>query len=164
MPGPNQILRTEGRAVPLGIKEARNGNQSDDGKKSSRALVAAWLCCARSPRASAGATRQTAVRIDPAKGGLGWLTRPYQPAPRAARQPCQHVAARLADPRWQSLSLGADVVALALENNIDIEVQRYGPLLAREVLRRAEGGGLLRNPGQGIAAGTDQRQPQPELP
>jgi len=34
-----------------------------------------------------------------------------------------------------------DVVALVLENNIDIEVQRYGPLLAREVLRRAQGGG-----------------------
>ena len=31
-----------------------------------------------------------------------------------------------------------DVVALALENNIDIAIQRYGPLLAREVLRRAE--------------------------
>ena len=33
--------------------------------------------------------------------------------------------------------------ALALENNIDIEVQRYAPLLAREVLHRAEGGGAL---------------------
>ena len=52
-----------------------------------------------------------------------------------------------------------DVIALALENNIDIEVQRYGPLLAREVLRRAEGGGLLRNVGQGVVAGPDQRQP-----
>jgi outer membrane protein TolC len=46
-----------------------------------------------------------------------------------------------------------DVVALVLENNIDIEVQRYGPLLAREVLRRAQGGGLLRSVGQGVAAG-----------
>ena len=45
------------------------------------------------------------------------------------------------------------MIALALENNIDIEVQRYGPLLAREVLRRAEGGGLLRNVGQGVVAG-----------
>src|SRR5665213_3192664 len=31
--------------------------------------------------------------------------------------------------------------------------QRYAPLLAREVLRRVQGGGLLRNPGQGVAAG-----------
>jgi len=44
-------------------------------------------------------------------------------------------------------------VALALENNIDIEVQRYGPLLAREVLRRAQGGGALRSVGSGVAAG-----------
>ena len=46
-----------------------------------------------------------------------------------------------------------DVVALALENNIDIEVQRYGPLLQREVLRRANAGGLLRNVGVGVTPG-----------
>jgi outer membrane protein TolC len=37
-----------------------------------------------------------------------------------------------------------DVIALTLENNLDIAVQRYGPYMAREALRRAEGGGLLR--------------------
>ncbi len=37
-----------------------------------------------------------------------------------------------------------DVIALVLENNLDIAVQRYGPYLAREVLRRTEGGGILR--------------------
>ncbi len=37
-----------------------------------------------------------------------------------------------------------DVIALALENNLDIAMQRYGPFLARESLRRAEGGGILR--------------------
>ncbi len=46
-----------------------------------------------------------------------------------------------------------DVVALAIENNIDVEVQRYGPLLAQEVLKRALSGGALRNVGAGIAAG-----------
>ena len=46
-----------------------------------------------------------------------------------------------------------DVIALALENNVDIAVQRYGPYLAREVLRRAEGGGSLRDIGQPIAPG-----------
>ena len=45
------------------------------------------------------------------------------------------------------------MVALAIENNIDIEVQRYGPLLAREVLRRAQGGGALRSVGLGVAPG-----------
>ena len=37
-----------------------------------------------------------------------------------------------------------DTIALALENNLDIAVQRYSPFMAREALRRAEGGGLLR--------------------
>src|SRR5579864_7883729 len=46
-----------------------------------------------------------------------------------------------------------DVVALAIENNIDVEVQRYGPLLAKEVLRRAKGGGALRSVGLGVAPG-----------
>lgn len=48
-----------------------------------------------------------------------------------------------------------DVVALAIENNIDVEVQRYGPLLAKQVLRRAEGGGALRSVGLGVAAGPE---------
>ena len=46
-----------------------------------------------------------------------------------------------------------DVIALALENNIDIAVQRYGPYLAREVLRRTEGGGPLRSVGLAIVPG-----------
>ena len=37
-----------------------------------------------------------------------------------------------------------DVIALALENNLDIALQRYGPFLAREALRRTEAGNLLR--------------------
>ena len=46
-----------------------------------------------------------------------------------------------------------DVIALALENNVDIAVQRYGPFLAREVLRRTQGGGALRDISQPIAPG-----------
>lgn len=38
-----------------------------------------------------------------------------------------------------------DVIALTLENNLDIAIQRYGPVMAQEVLRRADGGGLLRS-------------------
>src|ERR1039458_10377351 len=48
-----------------------------------------------------------------------------------------------------------DVIALALENNLDIAVERYGPYLSREVLRRAESGGLLRGTGgPGVAGPT----------
>ncbi len=46
-----------------------------------------------------------------------------------------------------------DVIALALENNLDIAVQRYGPYLSREVLRRAESGGLLRGTDVPVVAG-----------
>lgn len=46
-----------------------------------------------------------------------------------------------------------DVIALALENNLDIAVQRYGPYLAREVLLRAQGGAPLRSVGIPIQAG-----------
>lgn len=38
-----------------------------------------------------------------------------------------------------------DVIALALENNLDIAIQRYGPFLSREVLKRTEVGNLLRD-------------------
>jgi outer membrane protein len=38
-----------------------------------------------------------------------------------------------------------DIIALTLENNLDIAIQRYGPYMAQEVLRRASGGGLLRS-------------------
>jgi outer membrane protein len=55
-------------------------------------------------------------------------------------------------PRLESLVRGGnlylsvqDVIALVLENNLDIAVQRYGPPLAKEVQRRAEGGGFLRS-------------------
>jgi outer membrane protein len=46
-----------------------------------------------------------------------------------------------------------DVIALALENNLDIAVQRYGPYLSREVLQRAQAGGLLRGTDVPVAAG-----------
>jgi outer membrane protein len=46
-----------------------------------------------------------------------------------------------------------DVIALTLENNLDIAVQRYAPYLAKEGLRRTESGAPLRNVGQPIAAG-----------
>jgi outer membrane protein len=38
----------------------------------------------------------------------------------------------------------ADAIALALENSLDIEVERYLPRIAQTDIQRAEGGGLLR--------------------
>jgi outer membrane protein len=110
-------------------------------------ILAAILCATL-------ANAQTAIRIDEAQPSrFSWLTRPYQarsvPPVNLGNTP------RIGDLVGNgNLYLTArDVVALALENNIDIEVQRYGPLLAREVLRRAQGGGALRSVGSAVASG-----------
>ena len=74
--------------------------------------------------ASTGAA-ETAVRIDPTTGGMGWLTHPYQP--RAVPPINLSNSSRL-DSLVRACNLyvsAQDVVALAIENNIDVEVQRY---------------------------------------
>src|ERR1700746_2963597 len=103
---------------------------------------------------AADASAQSEITVQPpTQHHWGWLTRPYQarrvPEIRLTNSP------RLNDLiRAGTLYLTApDVVALAIENNIDVEVQRYGPLLNQEVLRRAEGGGALRSVGASVAAG-----------
>ncbi len=44
-----------------------------------------------------------------------------------------------------------DAIALAIENNLDLEVDRYGPLLANSALKRAEAGGPYRGVPSGAA-------------
>ena len=46
-----------------------------------------------------------------------------------------------------------DAVALALENNLDISISRYGPIEAQTDLLRAQGGGALRGVNQTVTAG-----------
>src|ERR1700681_414452 len=78
---------------------------------------------------------------------VGRLLRPFHIQPRTVAPP------RLANTqRLESLVRGGnlylsvqDVIALVLENNLDIAIQRYGPFLYNEVLRRAQGGGPLRS-------------------
>ena len=118
------------------------------------ALLCATLIRAQD-NANVGATGlPPEIRIDAApQSHFSWLTRPYQArsVPPISLANTSRIGALV---RNGNLYLtAADVVALALENNIDIEVQRYGPLLAREVLRRAQGGGALRSVGSGVAAG-----------
>lgn len=84
---------------------------------------------------------------------LDWFTRPYR-ARTVAPVRLANSSRAEALMRAGNLYLSAqDVVALTIENNIDIEIQRYGPLLAQEVFRRAKAGGALRSVGLGIAAG-----------
>src|SRR5271154_4952458 len=99
------------------------------------------------------ASAQSEISVEPATGGLGWLTHPYQarnvPPIRLTNSPRMEALLRAGN-----LYLTAqDVVALAIENNIDVEVQRYGPLLAKEVFRRTQGGGAIRSVGLGVAQG-----------
>jgi outer membrane protein TolC len=104
--------------------------------------------------AATPAAAQSSIRIEEAPATkFNWLVKNYRPrsVPPINLANTSRIDSLV---RAGNLYLTAqDVVALVLENNIDIEVQRYGPLLAREVLRRAQGGGLLRSVGQGVAAG-----------
>lgn len=99
------------------------------------------------------AAAQNEIRIDAPQGRVGWLLHPYEaryvPPINLSNTPRLESLIRAGN-----LYLSAqDVIALAIENNIDIEIQRYGPLLAKEELRRAESGGALRAGGLGVAPG-----------
>jgi outer membrane protein len=77
------------------------------------------------------------------------LEKRYVPPPKLTNSPRLEMLARSGN-LYLSVQ---DVIALVLENNLDIAVQRYSPFLAREVLRRAEGGSLLRSVDTAIASG-----------
>jgi outer membrane protein TolC len=105
----------------------------------------------------AGFAQSTEVSIQtpPPPKYVGRFVKPFHLEKRVV------AAAKLSNsPRLEQLVRGGnlylsvqDVIALALENNLDIAVQRYSPFLAREVLRRAEGGGFLRQVDTPVAAG-----------
>src|ERR1700694_4577073 len=98
---------------------------------------------------------EVSIQSPPPPKYIGPILKPFHLEKRVV------AAARLKNlPRLESLVRGGnlylsvqDVIALALENNLDIAVQRYSPFLAREVLRRAEGGGALRNVDTPVAPG-----------
>jgi len=99
------------------------------------------------------ASAQSTIRVEPPEGGLGWLTRPYR-APTVPDINLNNSERLERLIRGGNLYLSAqDVIALALENNLDIEIQRYGPLLTKEVTKRAQAGGALRSVGVGVIAG-----------
>src|SRR5947209_1231281 len=116
-----------------------------------RKAVSCWCACLL---LSISAQAQSEIRIErPSGSGLGMLTRPYRPAyvPPVNLNNSPRLQALV---RAGNLYLSAqDVVALAIENNIDIEVQRYTPLLALQVLKRAQAGGALRSVGLSVAPG-----------
>jgi outer membrane protein len=89
---------------------------------------------------------------NPVAKKLDWFTRPYRARSVAPIRLANSSRLETLMRAGNLYLTSQDVVALAIENNIDIEIQRYGPLLAREILRRAQAGGALRSAGLGIAA------------
>ena len=103
------------------------------------------------PHAGAGAPPQTVVTE---RGGVvGRVTRPY----RAIQEPANNLtnstrieALLRAGNLYLSLQ---DAIALALENNLDIAIQRYGPQLADASLQLAQAGGFARGVSTSVTAG-----------
>lgn len=89
---------------------------------------------------------EVSIETPPLPRFIGPLVRPFHIQARRVSP------AKLEDsPRLESLVQAGnlyltsqDVIALALENNLDIAIQRYGAYLAREVKRRADSGNILR--------------------
>lgn len=100
-------------------------------------------------------TPEARIENPPPPRYVGGLLKPFHlerrivPPPKLANTPRLEMLVRSGN-LYLSVQ---DVIALVLENNLDIAVQRYSPLLAREVLRRAEGGSLLRSVDTPIIAG-----------
>lgn len=115
--------------------------------------LSAFMTCpagfAQAPDTSSGASLKTSIADVPDKPNVavakgGFLTRPYR-RPEIAPINMQN------SPRLEGMIRAGkiylsleDAIALALENNIDIEVARYGPQIAQADYLRAKAGGLLR--------------------
>jgi len=105
------------------------------------------------PKVSSIEVGPAPVHLNPAAQKLDWFTRPYRPR---TVEPVRLANSGRLDNLVRAGNLyvtAQDIVALAIENNIDIEIQRYTPILAREILRRAQAGGALRSAGLPVAAG-----------
>ena len=86
-------------------------------------------------------------------GAVNWLTKNYRGrdvAPIRLNNSGRLESLIRAGNLYLSLK---DAVALAIENNLDVELQRYGPEQAQASLLRAQAGGLLRGQTTAVAAG-----------
>lgn len=97
---------------------------------------------------------QTNAFTEPGNGGFKqWFARPYQPHTVA------HISFADSDRIDKLMRAGSiylslrDAIALALENNLDLEVARLQPKINLANLQRAEAGQLLRNVSSNISSG-----------
>ncbi len=110
-------------------------------------LCVGLTCFAQSPEVSIQEPKPYPV--------VGWLLKPFHIQPRTVGPAVLSNTPRLESlVRSGNLYLSVqDVIAVTLENNLDIAIQRYAPALAREGLRRTQAGQPLRTVGQSIAPG-----------
>src|SRR3954467_12555546 len=115
-----------------------------------KSLLATILCLLMAVP-SFGQTPQITGQRSP--GLFGWFTSNYTAHPMG--QPSFADSPRLEKLMHAGniyLSL-RDAIALALENNLDLESARYNPKLAEANLLRAKAGALLRNVSNSITTG-----------
>lgn len=101
-------------------------------------FVSVALCAVAQP------SGQTSPRPPEVNSGWDRITRPYRPP--TVPPPSYQNSPRLNELiRAGQLYLSLpDAIALALENNLDVELQRYGPGIAASDLLRAQGGATTR--------------------
>jgi len=118
-------------------------------------LFRKWLAILAIAGVCYAQTSEVSIESPPPPRYIGPILRPFHLEKRVVPAARLTNSARLETlVRGGNLYLTAqDVIALVLENNLDIAVQRYTPFLTREVLRRTEGGGYLRQVDTPVLAG-----------
>ncbi|HEX4807818.1 MAG TPA: TolC family protein [Bryobacteraceae bacterium] len=119
-----------------------------------RQALALTLCYACGLPFASGqtGTANEPASIEPSKPSVPWIIRPYLPTiVPPARIYNSGRFARLIQGGSLYLTV-QDAVALALENNIDIEIARYNPIVSAWNLERSEAGGAL----PGVPSGSSQ--------
>jgi outer membrane protein len=115
----------------------------------------AVLCLALTLTSSVGFAQKAPVMTTSFDKNTYWLTKNYRPRDfDPIRMGNSNRLDQLLRAGKLYLSL-QDAIALTLENNIDIEIQRYGPELAKIDFARAEAGGQIRGVTTNVTQGAN---------
>jgi outer membrane protein len=120
-----------------------------------RSVLSVVLCSAM---ALPGFAQKETLYTGQQPGVVGWVTNNYRAHPVADTSYTDSLRLeKLMRAGNIYLSL-RDAIALALENNLDLEYSRYNPKLAEANLLRAKAGQLLRNVSNSISTGPSSAQ------
>src|SRR5262249_27213058 len=115
-----------------------------------RSILAIVMCCAI---ALPGLAQTPEVAGASNRGFFSWFTNNYTPhaLPGTSFEDSPRIDKLM---RAGNIYLSLrDAIALALENNLDVEYSRYNPRLSEANLLRASAGALLRNVSNNISSG-----------